>query len=283
MTTRTDPSCSWSPESSQRSGRAGAGWLATASLAAALTAVGCAAERVDTGGAAVELTAEQCAFFAVNGRVTVCHQSNSPKHPYTVMNATVAACRQHVPHGGDYIGYQDPTCNGQGCFPAGAPYDGSVECCAGLTGASGTCQPIPCYGVVLDDNDACTVDACDPATDTAVHTVDPSLPGCTCGGDQCPLDPDKTAPGRCGCNHLEASTCGDPCDADSDADGFADCLDQCPEDPFVHDGVESCGPSCTVGSVDTQTVAADGTVTDGPDCIPDCMQIVTCSSCPTQT
>lgn len=40
--------------------------------------------------------------------------------------------------------------------------------------------------------------------------------------DECPLDPDKTAPGICGC--------GVP-DADDDKDGSANCEDECPLDP----------------------------------------------------
>jgi len=40
--------------------------------------------------------------------------------------------------------------------------------------------------------------------------------------DACPNDPNKTAPGICGC--------GTP-DTDTDGDGTADCNDQCPDDP----------------------------------------------------
>jgi hypothetical protein len=40
--------------------------------------------------------------------------------------------------------------------------------------------------------------------------------------DGCPYDPEKIAPGECGCNVP---------DVDSDGDGVADCLDECPYDP----------------------------------------------------
>ena len=40
--------------------------------------------------------------------------------------------------------------------------------------------------------------------------------------DGCPADPNKAAPGACGC--------GNP-DTDSDSDGIADCNDSCPNDP----------------------------------------------------
>lgn len=46
--------------------------------------------------------------------------------------------------------------------------------------------------------------------------------GGTGGADACPNDPDKTAPGDCGC--------GEP-DTDSDDDGEPDCDDECPMDP----------------------------------------------------
>jgi hypothetical protein len=46
-----------------------------------------------------------------------------------------------------------------------------------------------------------------------------SYPDCI---DGCPYDPNKIAPGVCGCNIP---------DVDSDGDGVADCLDECPMDP----------------------------------------------------
>ena len=53
--------------------------------------------------------------------------------------------------------------------------------------------------------------------------------------DLCPDDPEKLAPGQCGC--------GTP-DTDSDGDGTADCLDQCPNDPQkIEPGVCNCGNS----------------------------------------
>lgn len=41
--------------------------------------------------------------------------------------------------------------------------------------------------------------------------------------DLCPNDPNKLEPGVCGCNIL---------DVDTDGDGFADCVDVCPNDPL---------------------------------------------------
>lgn len=69
--------------------------------------------------------------------------------------------------------------------------------------------------------------------------------------DLCPNDPNKTAPGICGC--------GAP-DIDSDGDGVPDCLESCPFDPNKTDP-GACG--CGVPDIDTD---GDGT----PDCADGC-------------
>ncbi len=78
------------------------------------------------------------------------------------------------------------------------------------------------------------------------------LPGEEGGGeDECPDDPQKTAPGICGC--------GTP-DTDSDKDGLPDCIDKCKDDAGKTEPGE-CG--CGVSEED-----GDG---DGvPDCVDKC-------------
>jgi uncharacterized protein (TIGR03382 family) len=71
--------------------------------------------------------------------------------------------------------------------------------------------------------------------------------------DGCPTDPDKTAPGVCGCGVVESTT-------DTDGDGTADCVDGCAADP----GKTAPG-TCGCGVADTDT-DADGT----PDCTDGC-------------
>ena len=69
--------------------------------------------------------------------------------------------------------------------------------------------------------------------------------------DECDLDPNKIAPGVCGCGVA---------DNDSDSDGVVDCLDACPLDPNkTSPGV------CGCGAPDTDT-DSDGT----PDCFDLC-------------
>lgn len=114
-------------------------------LLAAVFATGAGCQLSDEpvlGQAGDELSAAQCDYFAVNGKVTICHLTGAARKPYNVLKIAVAGCDDHSSHDGDYVAVGDPTCNGQGCFPAGAPYDGSVECCEGLSPVDGTCQPV---------------------------------------------------------------------------------------------------------------------------------------------
>jgi hypothetical protein len=70
-----------------------------------------------------------------------------------------------------------------------------------------------------NDNDDCTSDDC--VENACVYTPLPDGDGDgTCDAiDGCPTDPDKIAPGTCGCGVA---------DTDTDGDGTADCIDPCP-------------------------------------------------------
>jgi hypothetical protein len=92
--------------------------------------------------------------------------------------------------------------------------------------------------------------------------------------DLCPYDPTKTHPGQCGCAVVD-KTVGTPpandflmfgpTEVDTDLDGYADCIDQCPNDNSKqHLGVCGCG----VADTDSDS---DGV----PDCIDQCPHDVT--------
>ena len=119
------------------------------SLAAlCLVPLGCEAGAPETatgggfGTKAAALTEAQCSFFAENDKVTICHHTGSAKKPYVVIKTNSASCGGHAGDPLDYVAYNDATCNGQGCFPEGAPFDGTVECCEGLPPVDGFCAVV---------------------------------------------------------------------------------------------------------------------------------------------
>ncbi|WKZ65772.1 MAG: T9SS type A sorting domain-containing protein [Flavobacteriales bacterium] len=102
-----------------------------------------------------------------------------------------------------------------------------------------------------DDGDPCTLDSCDPISGVSNIFQDADNDGTCDFFDGCPNDPNKIAPGQCGC--------GVP-DTDTDGDLTADCNDGCPNDPNkIAPGICGCG----VSDVDTDN---DGTA----DCIDAC-------------
>jgi hypothetical protein len=131
---------------------------------------------------------------------------------------------------------------------------------------NGTSQDCDSNGVPdecqADSDGDGTIDACDGCPNDP-NKIAPGQCGCgvpdtdTDGDgtpdchDGCPNDPNKIAPGICGC--------GVP-DTDTDHDGTPDCIDGCPNDPNkIAPGVCGCG-------VSDQDTDHDGT----PDCIDGC-------------
>lgn len=92
------------------------------------------------------LTAAQCNYFAVDGKIQICHRTQSGKHPYTILRIAETACANaHAAHEGDYVAIDDPTCKGGGCLPAGAPCDATLPCCGDAAcGADGLCATAGC-------------------------------------------------------------------------------------------------------------------------------------------
>jgi len=123
------------------------------------------------------LTAEQCTFFAEDDQVTICKATRSARNPFVIIRTSTEGCINGIADqdDGSYIAIDDPTCEGLGCFPEGAPYDGTVACCDGLApGADGTCA----------DVDACVDNPCDAeasCTDLAPPALnDPDGRICEC-------------------------------------------------------------------------------------------------------
>ncbi len=115
-----------------------------------LAAAGCSESDPPTVGQSDDaVTLAQCTFFAVGDRVQICHRTSSARNPYNIIRTSAASCGGHSGHAGDYITstdpaspIYDPTCNGQGCLPEGAPSDPSIECCTGLAPVGGTCRNV---------------------------------------------------------------------------------------------------------------------------------------------
>ncbi|MBP6573008.1 MAG: T9SS type A sorting domain-containing protein [Flavobacteriales bacterium] len=118
------------------------------------------------------------------------------------------------------------------------------DLCAGTpTGEGVNTDGCSCSQVVTDDNDVCTLDEC--LNGNVSNTFQDADNDLTCdANDGCPNDPNKIAPGVCGCGVA---------DTDTDTDGTADCNDLCPNDPNkTAPGICGCG----VSDVDTDS---DGT------------------------
>ncbi len=147
--------------------------------------------------------------------------------------------------------------------------------------AEGTCTD--CNG---DAGGTAYTDVCGNCVggNTGNTTLDSDSDGTPDCNDQCPSDPNKTAPGTCGCGVVDTDSdsdgtpdCNDACpndagkispgtcgcgvaDTDSDSDGTPNCNDLCPSDPNkIAPG--TCG--CGVADTDSDS---DGT----PDCNDQC-------------
>jgi len=149
---------------------------------------------------------------------------------------------------------------GEGCDPNGPscgngicePFDGEdcVSCPADCRGK----QDGPSYKkYCCGDGDGykpvgCDDDRCNSYGYVCIGDCQPDC------GDACPDDPNKTAPGQCGC--------GVP-DTDTDGDGQADCVDGCPNDPNkTTPGACGCGVADTDSDGDGTENCHDGCPND---------------------
>ncbi len=110
--------------------------------------------------------------------------------------------------------------------------------------------PNQIVGPWTDGGGACVSEFCDGDND--------GTPDCD---DGCPGDPNKTAPGICGC--------GEP-DVDSDEDGVMDCDDGCPSDPYkTEPGFCGCGVADVDSDGDGLLDCEDPCPTWSGECIDD--------------
>ncbi|MBK7553483.1 MAG: thrombospondin type 3 repeat-containing protein [Flavobacteriales bacterium] len=163
--------------------------------------------------------------------------------------------------------------------------DGNPNTSGDVIGANCICagSTVPCP----DDGNPCTLE--EVVLGVCQHTP---LPDTDSDGtcdliDGCPNDPNKIAPGQCGCGISDADTdndgtadCNDLCpndpnkvapgicgcgvsDADTDGDGTADCNDGCPNDPNkIAPGQCGCGVSDADGDGDGTADCIDGCPAD---------------------
>ena len=205
------------------------------------------------GQVTAALSQEQCSYFSVDDKVTLCHAANLKKGKYVLIRVNEAGCvNGHADHDGDFISL-DGTCDNDACFPVDAPYDSTIACCDNMTVVDGACACVAGYqtldGATCSDIDECAddTDGCD-ANATCTNTPGAFTCACNAGytgdGVTC-ADVDECADGTDGCdanatctNTPGAFTCA--CNAGYTGDGVtcAD-IDECA------DGTDDCDANAT--------------------------------------
>ena len=207
---------------------------------AALVVPGCTedTDSEELGHGHDALTAEQCEYFAVNDKVTLCHATSSQKKPYVIITVNVAGCISgHDHHAGDFISL-DGTCNNDACYPSGAPVDVGDVCCDNMHVVGDECACLPGYAAdsegLCSDIDECAggTDNCNDANGTCANTEGSFTCECNAGYagdgvtctdiDECALSTDN-----CDINGTCANTAGSftcECNAGYEGDGVS-CAD----------------------------------------------------------
>jgi stigma-specific protein Stig1 len=122
------------------------------------------------------LTAQQCVYFAVNGKTTICHATGSPNNPVVIIQVNQQACiNAHVNHPHDSVAVNG-SCGPDACLAMGAPCDDTRACCDGLSCQAGVCAAPSCDPPDQLCDGSCTNVSSDPDNCGAC--------GSQCGGQE---------------------------------------------------------------------------------------------------
>src|SRR5262245_46929947 len=106
----------------------------------ALAATSCGPTPESVGSTSSNLSSDQCSYFEVDGRVTICHVTNSPKKPVVKLKVALDVCAEsHSLHPHDYVAVND-YCGPNACLAEGAPCDSTLRCCSGACTPAGLCS-----------------------------------------------------------------------------------------------------------------------------------------------
>jgi hypothetical protein len=205
------------------------------------------------GEAASALTADQCLYYDINGKVTICHYTGSESHPYTIVRTSEQGCiNGFAEQPNDYIAVGDPNCQGGGCLAVNGPCDETLPCCDGLACSNSVCKDL-CAGVTCTASDQChEAGTCDWHTGLCSNPV--KSDGSACNDGNACTQTDACQAGVCVGGNPVTCSARDQCHVAgtcNPADG------QC-SNPAAPDGT-----GCTDGDACTQTDACQAGVCVG--------------------
>src|SRR5262249_51582776 len=148
---------------------------------------------------------EQCRYFELDGKDTICHATGSATKPYVLVKTSEQGCAHgHAGHPHDFIDVAGGDCNGAACPPGSAPRYRTLDCCTGsgacvFDAAVGydTCVCSGLGGTCVTDADCCSPPA---------GTVQCILGSCV---HVLPLGTASAVPGKCPSSMPSSAACQD--------------------------------------------------------------------------